>query len=1302
MYITNQGKIMRKWLGKPATEPSTDGGIANTSAPLPAVYRPNTAQNATYAAGVPIACFDKAHDGRSAILGGRHILKAVRFEGLRIRETVDLRAYISASSSNRAAATTSTSDQLSIQDVKWATWPSDNTIFTACANGRIFQYDLAALGARTPGGAGLDYIQMREDTRQVNTLDVNPHRGTLLLSGSQEGHVRYFDIRAPVQSRSGATFQAVRACKGNGEAISHVKWSPKDGLYFACATESGSVVKWDLRTPSAPVLRLKAHDKSCTSISWHPDGDHLISAGSDNKCHVWDVYKTADKRQKPKYTISTAAPVAAVSWRPGQWSATNQALRAAQVAITYDESSQKRYGINAVHIWDLGRPTMPYKEIVHFDCSPASLLWHDQDLLWTVGQDGLFSQCDVAFATRVIDRTTVSTMAFSARGDVMMFLDERLQPRRPRPPVVHADLPLAASHTSSPGAPMLSISRSDSEDDVVGSFLGPRRRAGRKRRMSTRSATALSTTPPSGSGEETAVVPLPQALNATGLYKLQQVMGVGPVPSTAKANVYGYLSASYLETLERGLPYARGRDPMPKRVAAVLAQFAKAAENVSQFRLAQTWRILAYAFSLLLVRRAQYHRERRGKRHKRGSPVFEQWDGQVFRPAARLDEADHAADTNNVRQMGPPPKMPEKPAPVRSLLAEEIESTSNMPTPLARPIDEEGPNEQFEHARYVPGTRLAPVLEVDGFALPPSVRAASPRRRRLDSVPLSEASQGSESTQASIDGYDFYDAEALAKAINVPRSNKTDVPASFVAPGSPAAGRKPVMRHDSDESFAQMFSISQTSGHSNSSGSSAPKALPRYTPIARAGDKARSDLATAEYQSRIRGKEIDGSPGSSQLGYHPHRALQRTSTEITGMTGTTDEDSQKRTQTSSGSLLSQEVPFSQHEQLVGAPVHKPDHIASRVSAPSDDEDADGMAEHDYLPWPGDPPYPHPIESDDSSFRPPLDPYTALKRAMQFETRSSALNAAAMVLLLKPLVPDDVVDSFQAASILRQHHSRLMGMKLFVEAALLRKMCLKGWPGGVLCDWGEDYPAISTQAQHAGFAAAFLCPKCRKPREIDRSSKSTDTAWQCERCRAVMGPCAVCGHREANPNPPTLSYNAPDASLVMSTWWYCHGCGHGGHSTCLEGWHSAVGTSAADGSPLIGAVPDVPSSNPSVEDSSGGCCPLDGCGHACLPGRWRVETNAARSEELTRVAGVARSMSAGERDRERKFSLELGVRSDSVEVGASRAVESVRESLTGNREVPRASALSSSPGRGSLFGERERRKSVKFAGTEERR
>lgn len=189
-----------------------------------------------------------------------------------------------------------------------------------------------------------------------------------LLSGNQDGIVRCFDLRQPTQTRTGATFRSIRY--NNADGVHHVQWSPRVGFSFACSTEQGSVLKWDMRTSDRPVLRITAHEKVCTAMAWHPDGIHLVSAGLDSKCHVWDMSKQ-DNRQKPKWTLSTPAPAGTLAWRPGQRSATAQGKRASQLAMSYDESSQKRYGINVVHIWDLARPTMPYKEIQRFDTSRA-------------------------------------------------------------------------------------------------------------------------------------------------------------------------------------------------------------------------------------------------------------------------------------------------------------------------------------------------------------------------------------------------------------------------------------------------------------------------------------------------------------------------------------------------------------------------------------------------------------------------------------------------------------------------------------------------------------------------------------------------------------------------------------------------------------------------------------------------------------------------------------------------------------------------------------------------------------------
>jgi WD40 repeat protein len=1345
MYNIGSQARMRKLLGKSAVEPPQDHNVGVTSSPITAqAYRPNVSQNAVYTAGSPIKCIDKSPDGQAAILAGPHILKTVKFDGIYIREGLDLRSLITAHTATKNTISSSSSDQLSISDVKWATGQSNRgnaTIFTACSNGKIFQYDLTRAGSRGAGGGALEFIQMREDSRQVHTLDINPHRGTLLLSGSQDGIARCFDIRVPIQIKGSLTFRAGPPFKCNAESLRQVKWSPKDGFYFACSTEKGVVLKWDIRKHTAPILKINAHDKICSSIAWHPDGEHLMSAGWDSKCHVWDLSRKPDKRPKPKWTISTPAPASVAVWRPGQWSATAQGKRAAQVAISYDDSNQKRHGINSVHIWDLARPTIPFKEIHRFDSLPSAMLWHDQDLLWTAGQDGLFNQCDVAFSPKVIDRQTISTMAFSAKGDVLMFLDERTQSHRPRLHAVHQDALPTSSLSSSPNAPMLSISRSDSEDEAVANFLGPRRRGGgQKRRLSTRSGQVLSTTPPSAPGIDDHLLPLELAINITGIFRSQQAMAVGHVPAAAHVDVYEYLSVNYLETLHRELPYSDEGRPMVERISSILEHFARAAESVRLFRLAQTWRILAYAMNLLLKRRAQYHREFRMRRLKKPSKKDEQHEKPNM-PHIQVPTGLVERDEDTPRKVHSSSSLSKQGQIARSILSEEIESTSNVPTPLARPVrDDRLSAENHLEGLDTNSHKLETIPEPESFALPPALQERPPvHRQRLASIPLSIISYDSESTQSSqaaTEGYDFYDTEALTRAIDMPSPKKEPLVLDYVEPGPPRASRAPVLRHDSDDSFSQVFSVSDGSRRSTGLAGSLDESPPK---------RSKSQTFT-EYSVSSESKpseDVFGHPIAGKQASDPTARIQPAplrqplERSETGLTNFTDEH-HMITQTTSESLTSRQDEFPTQTDTVfslGSPETRP-YWPEPADSFSEDESPD-VVETDYLHWPDDPPYPHPIESDNSfsaNLSPPLNPYTILVRALEFEVRSSALNASAMVLLLKPLVPDGVIDSFQAAAILRQHHSRLMSMRLFVEAALLRKLCMRGWPKGKLHGWGEDYHAIFNPAQQ-GVQVGFFCLNCRKPREIDRTSASTGSIWRCERCTAVVAPCAVCGHRDEAPSfPPTpispdlvdrphLSEEEP----VMSTWWYCPGCSHGGHSTCLQAWHAP-----SDCNNMDRACPDSPP-EPDDEESqfSNGYCPLDGCGHACLSGRWRIDAAAARTEELSRAVreatrtaavaaaaagrmpltglGLASGSATSTGGSERRGSplvdhYGLAVRGDTNEALPSRAVDGAREMLASGSAGREAAGgiLSSSPGSRGLGGERERRKSVKFVAQDERR
>ncbi|KAI9170861.1 WD repeat-containing protein [Paramyrothecium foliicola] len=1351
MY-NRDSKIMRKLLGKSAPE-SNAGNLASvTSNPAPTSisFRPSKSQSAVYSAGVPISRLDVSPDRRAAVLGGAHILKTVILDdptgsSFSFNDGVDVRAAITAQQAHATASTNRPSaiaDQLNIRDVKWH---NNSTIFTGCASGRIFAYDLARIGAG--GSEPLECIQMQEDSRQVNTLDVNPHLQSWVLSGSQDGVARIFDASKPSQNRAGfVTFRQRFAPLKCIDSVRQVKWSPRVGHEMACCTENGVVLKWDVRQQARPLLRINAHEKACSAIAWHPDGHHLISAGWDTKLHVWDLGPTADKRQKPKWTVATPAPVTTVAWRPGLWSATTQSRRAAQVAVTYDENNAKRYGTSVVHIWDLARPTMPYKEVDSFDSSPTALWWKDQDMLWTVGDDETFTQCDIAFAPNVIDRMSMSAMAFSPRGDALLFLDERVSSPRPRLSAVHHqhEIISRSTYSSATSTPMLSVSKSDSEEEAVGNFLGPRWKTHRRRRPSMRSGSGASTTPPSGSGmpeDAKMSMSLEQAIKVTGIFKSHQGMASGHLPAAKTVHSYQYLSSIYLEILEQELPYTEGGKPLVERLRLILEQFAKAAEAASLFRLSQTWRVLAYSMTLLLNQRAQYHLETRLSRFQK-LKTEESKNRDRLTPS--MSYGSFRGDGSSTPRFipGQAGSFDVRSHSLRSLLSEEIESTSNVPTPIARPVDSVH-NTDFAHHQYTYGKKLTPIIEPESLNLGPAAHGSfreSPRKR-LDSTPISVVSQESEQTQiSSTEGYDFYDTDVLAKAIDVPpHGEDSHVQWAAKAPSPPSTRRK-VPRHDSDESFGQMFSIS--AGNKQSPGSDY-YLKSRVTRQPSDSDKSVEDINN-EYASRIRGEELSKSSpfktlvrretrGASPMTQSPEEIFM-----ISQSTAYTDETYNSQSSQSMQSISEEQ---DMNDQTIGShmmsshPTIRGDQspqVATYLREVAHRHDpSPHILETDYLPWPEDPEYPFPVAQGATSLKakpmpkPPLDPYVLVKRALEFETRTSALNASAIILLLKPLVPRSVIDQHQARGILRQHHSRLMRMGLFVEAATLRNLCIKGWPAN-LPDWGDSYTVIFEPAQQ-NVKVGFACSSCHKPREIDRTEGPL-AIWTCERCKSLMAPCAVCGHREmetAEHEPTELLNTGSSEATTLLGWWYCPGCAHGGHASCLQTWHGTLD--------LTGSV----AVDLSSAKYSEGCCPLDGCGHACLPGKYRGEITTARADELGRVAvetsrareerlaaaqaaaaasgsasasalnsdsgggggGSANGSVASSNARPGPWTghqpERSSVKSDANDVAQSRAVGMAREALN-KGGVAGGGILSSSPGRAS--GERERRKSVKFAQT----
>ncbi|CAG8979617.1 hypothetical protein HYALB_00012594 [Hymenoscyphus albidus] len=1197
----NKGKIMRKLLGQPAPSQtqSTDQTIADLSQ-----LRPITSQSTSHHIGAPIACLDRSPDGHRAVIAGAKVFKIIRVEGSTIKEETDLRAGI-ISYATTHDLTAATHDQLNIRAVKWSHGVLDSTIITASGNGRITVYDL------NHGGEGYEVARIQEHARQVHKLAINPFRCNWLLSASQDGTVRSFDLRTPPAGRHGhnPAFRTSQIFKCNADAVRDVKWSPTDGMEFACCTDSGSVQKWDMRKTGAPLLKIPAHQTSCSSVSWHPDGEHLVSGGADQLCHVWDLGKKADRNQKPRYTFTTPAPISTVSWRPACWSATAQGYRAAQVAVAYDDSSATKTQNSTVHLWDLARPSLPFKVIEQWGSAPTGLLWSSRDLLWSVDKDGRFTQTDVAFMPKVIDRRSLSTFSFSPSGDVLMMLEERQTARRrSRPTITPSEV--SPSFDSGSG-PLLSVSRSDSEEDVVGSFLGSRPRKTKKRRNSTKS---FSSTPPTTTGmAEHKVMPLDDAVKTTGIYKSQQVMAVGHAPGTTKRVTYRHLSSGYLILLDKYIRQESKPGDPSVQLAHLTNSFAEISEGVGHYRLAQTWRLLGYTVGLLLTRRAEYHRQQRLLPET--PPKNEQASEPPIAPKPRGHEI-----RRKRRGWETPQKKSRAPSPVPTpprhhsaitIIPDDIESTSNVATPLVRPVRDQIVS-QTREAMHTSINVDDDVLSLSTTLLPST---PSP-------IPVPGAVQNNVESSPSIDDYDFYGIDSVSPVVNFNApQRKPPLRLDYPIERDSQPIIHPLQRHDSGESF-QMFSTSSDSQQTKFlSSSTSDQGQPQ-------GVSLRDRVSTWE----------------NSLSSQPRRRLD--SETLTDATDVTDGSSVVQTATSSvaasteghgGVSFDPAVPpvfhlqepslQSETQAIELKPVEVPP--ASPVATEKPPADPN-IIESDFLPQPNDPGF---------SFA-PLDPITLLERSIEFECQSGSLTAAIMVLLFVPLLPPDTIDPIWANAIMGQYHHRLTQLLLFVEAAMLRNLCVSRYPS-----------VFAMSQQNVNFG--FFCTECEKP--FDNDPLIPNSQWWCPRCRGPIDGCPICKHRELQD---VNGYEGEDEEASkLNLWWYCPGCGHGGHAACMEAWHGPSNSSSSKSK--------INTSNSSMErpTNSDGCCPLEGCLHPCLPGPWRTEFYNQKK------AIKGREMNAAIRESSRLTPMGRGaalgrgiVRRDDKEVTQSKAVEGVRIAL----------------------------------------
>lgn len=1111
--------------------------------------------------GISIAAFDISPSRTHAILAGRDILKTVQVSESACTEDFNLRAAIIA-----YAATHETSgggisakhkDQLAASDVKWSHGVYDTTIATAAANGQIVVYDL--------NRAGVELARLHEHNRQVHRLGFNPHSGNLMLSGSQDGTIRLWDLRALARNKSVLTCQSKSRFVGNSEGVRDLKWSPANGVEFAAGTDNGVVQRWDFRKENAPLLKINAHDKTCNAIDWHPDGKHLVSGGIDKTVKVWD-FSSSDRRMKASWLLHTPHAVLNVCWRPACWTSEDRRpgeWHCTQLATSYDKGDPQ------IHIWDLRRPCVPFRVLDRYDMPPTAILWHSESLLWFVGSAGVFTQADVELAPKTVDHRSPNTLDIASDGQIISASMKMV--RRPTSIEDVTNDVRQSNRRGSNAHSKLSNSHSITEGSLEepsllnSSFKNRRNKAS----VSLRSIKSVAGTPPS-SGPVGQVFPLDQTMLDGSFYKHSQVIGIGYVPGLFDADAFKFMARHY--KAPPALPAPILGYNLHQIFFETFAHNSEVAAYAGQHRLAQTWNILGLAVKKEFKKRAEHSYQQRVS----AASAVQAKRSSVVEPASKDAQSVGENQNENVPTLGRgqpglgviPPRT--------------LDDASSVTTPLVRPVPDvtiisEVPSAiaavnspaalQLPQSAWGKQT-VKPVTGVSQLAKMTNTEPLSGTKQVLqDHLSQTSASPNSRSPGSSnvhqqplvttFGDVDRQMAERRAAMGNYraqPRPVlRLDEPIQM---SEPSLGVPNLDRHDSNESF-QLFSASTDSSHKarSTTGSYESNGL--------------SDISGSISENPNTTRATEGNVDSHQI----EKAV-AFDEEADSLTKLSPSDS-----TTSGPASAKELrgklpakffssiasyrPTKPTPPIVNTNDFQP---YTQVDPPEDEpsEEQHEYIESDFLPV-------HPTRGNSTA--PPWTATAMIIPLVEFYTREvfDSQFPAYLLLHLAPYLHVPMSPA-RAEELILGYHMRLQSLQLYVQAAALRNHAHK------------VYPRVASYG-HLGIVPGEAwtngpwCTNCKASNEGNRPKF-------CERCDQRWAECAICeGYGPISPDrsvgidtigrPATKYPKAGDA-----LWGWCQVCSHGGHMGCLKVlWH---------------------------DPASEGACPTVGCLCDCMAGRRRDE------------------------------------------------------------------------------------------------
>lgn len=251
-------------------------------------------------------------------------------------------------------------------------------------------------------------VKLSDHTRAVNSISFNKIDAYLLLSGSQDGSMKLWDLRA-------RNLKPQLTMHGNSDSVRCLQFSPHNTKKFCAVFDSGILQRWDLRNTAQFDRKFNAHTGPGLTLDWNNDLDYVATGGRDKQLQIWNMSGN-EVRQYPEHVIYASAPIAKVAFRPSVNPISN--IMNSEIALNYLNSEP------IVQVYSTKRKYVPLYNIETHDNSITGLVWDSERYLFTASKDKTIVKNDLNFQNRFVDNLNLTGTTWSVTNE-MVFIEQR-------------------------------------------------------------------------------------------------------------------------------------------------------------------------------------------------------------------------------------------------------------------------------------------------------------------------------------------------------------------------------------------------------------------------------------------------------------------------------------------------------------------------------------------------------------------------------------------------------------------------------------------------------------------------------------------------------------------------------------------------------------------------------------------------------------------------------------------------------------------------------------------------------------